>query len=53
MAAAEVAADDVWLTLTSVEEPAGFGGEFGVLPDPREWGRLRFGVDQLVRVQLG
>jgi hypothetical protein len=32
--AAEVAADDVWLTLTPMEEPAGFGGELGLVTGP-------------------
>ncbi len=32
--AAEVSAHDVGLTLSAVEEPAGFGGEFGLVPGP-------------------
>jgi hypothetical protein len=53
--AAEVAADDVWLTLAPVEEPAFFGGEFGLGSGPVGVGQAAFevGVDRLVRVQLG
>lgn len=32
--ATEVAADDVWLALTPGEEPAGFGGELGLVTGP-------------------
>lgn len=53
--AAEVSAHDVRLALSAVEEPPGFGGEFGLVPGPVGVGQTSFevGVDQLVRVQLG
>lgn len=35
MWSAEVAADDVWLALAAVEEPAGFGGELGLVAGPQ------------------
>jgi hypothetical protein len=52
--AAEVAADDVRLSLPSAEEAAGLGGEFGLVPGPVLSGQavLEVGVDQLVGVQL-
>jgi hypothetical protein len=52
--AAEVAADDVRLTLAAVEEPAGFGGELGLVLGPAVHGQAPFevSVDQFVRVQL-
>ncbi len=55
MWAAEVAADDVRLTLASVEEAAGLGGEFGLVPGPVLFGQavLEVRVDQLVGIQLG
>lgn len=55
MRAAQVAADDVWLTLSAVEEPAGFGGEFGLGPGPVGVGQAAFqvGVDQFVGVRFG
>ncbi|AEM81791.1 hypothetical protein Strvi_2058 [Streptomyces violaceusniger Tu 4113] len=51
----EVAGDDMGLALSAVEEPAGFAGEFGLVPGPVAVGKaaLEVGVDQLVRVQLG
>jgi hypothetical protein len=51
----EVAGDDVGLALSAVEEPSGFGGEFGLVPGPVSVGQATFevGVDQLVRVQFG
>jgi hypothetical protein len=50
--AAEVSADDVWLALTAVEEPAGLGGELGLVAGPAVHGQTPFevGVDQLVEV---
>jgi hypothetical protein len=53
--AAEVAADDVRLSLASVEEAVGLGGEFGLVPGPVLSGQavLEVGVDQFVRVELG
>lgn len=55
MRAAEVAADDVRLALAAVEEPAGFGGELGLVTRAAVHGQtpLEVGVDQLVGVQLG
>lgn len=55
MLATEVSAYDVGMTLAPVEEPAGFGGEFGLVPGPvGVWQAvLEVGVDQLVRVQFG
>ncbi|MEU9603238.1 hypothetical protein, partial [Streptomyces sp. NPDC048057] len=38
----EVAGDDVGLTLSTVEEPAGFGGEFGLVPGPVSAGKASF-----------
>jgi hypothetical protein len=43
------------LALAPAEEPAGLGGEFGLVPGPVLLGQavLEIGIDQLVRVQLG
>ncbi len=51
----EVAGDDVGLSMSPVEEPAGLGGEFGLVPGPVGVGQAAFevGVDQLVGAQLG
>lgn len=55
MWAAEIAADDMRLTLTPAEEAAGFGDEFGLIASPVLLGQavLEIRVDQLVRVQFG
>lgn len=52
---AEVSAHDVRLVLPGVKEPAGFGGEFGLVPGPVGVGQaaLDLGADELVWVQLG
>ncbi|GAA2418861.1 hypothetical protein GCM10010420_56750 [Streptomyces glaucosporus] len=54
MRAAEAAADDVWLTPASVEEPTGLGGELDPVPGPAVHRQAPFevGVDQFVGVQL-
>lgn len=50
-----VAADDVGLALTSVEESTGFGGELGLVAGLAVHGQAAFevGVDELVRVEFG
>lgn len=47
MWAAEVAADDVWLPLAAVEEPAGLGRELDLVAGPAVHGQASFevGVD--------
>ena len=52
---AEVSAHDVGLALSTVEEPACLGGEFGLAPGPAGVRQATFegGVDQFVRVQIG
>ena len=52
---AEVAADDVRLSLASAEETAGLGCEFGLVAGPVLLGQavLEVGVEVLVGVQLG
>lgn len=51
MVSAEVAADDVRLALAAVEEPAGLGGELGLVTGPAVHGQTPFevGVDQFSR----
>ncbi|MGW0843410.1 hypothetical protein ACWD26_25325 [Streptomyces sp. NPDC002787] len=51
--ATEVAADDMWLALATVEEPSGLGGESGLVVGPPVHRKAPFevGVDQFVGVQ--
>ncbi|MER7467024.1 hypothetical protein [Streptomyces sp. NPDC097981] len=55
MPAAEVSPHDVGLALSAVEESAGFGGGFGLVPGLVGVGQAAFevGADQLVGDQLG
>lgn len=55
MPAAEITAHDAGLALSAVEGPAGFGGEFGLVPVPAGVRQAAFevGVDQLVKVEFG
>lgn len=51
---AAIAAEDAWLTLTPVEEPAAFYDELGLVAGPAAHRKAPFeiGVDQLVGLQL-